>query len=182
MDVTADELAGVVDLFGGLTREELERALSEAAYRADGGTVDEAALAETIDDALESFALVAYDPAGAGPAEADATADEADGGDDRDGATDGGDETLLVAGPTAFPTVPEAAEDVPYILDVDPRRLDREALGETAREHFAAAVTAAIDDGDVSRCRRLLDASYDVESWAPVDCGAERDRLTEALE
>ena len=175
MDVTADELAGVVDLFGGLTRAELERALSEAAFRANGTSVDDAALEATVVDALESFALVAYEPPGAGEASA--------GTDASDERTDGGSGSeLLVAGPTAFPTVPDAAEDVPHILDVESRRPNRNALGETARQQFVADVTAAIDAGDADRCERLLDVSYDLEAWAPIDLATERDRLAEALE
>ncbi|RKD95266.1 DUF7109 family protein [Halopiger aswanensis] len=166
MDATADELAGVVDLFGGLTRAELERALSEAAYRADGQSVDEDALEAAIDDALASFALVRY----AGH-----------------GVEDAGDEPLLVAGPTAFPTVPEHAEDVPHILGVERRRLDRAALGETAREQFRESLEEALPDdssGDVSeeRLHRLLDVSYDLEAWAPVELDEERRRLEDALE
>ena len=175
MDVTADELAGVVDLFGGLTRAELERALSEAAFRADGSGVDEAALEDAVEDALESFALVAYEPDGAHV--------ESAGSEAGNGRPDGVSESeLLVAGPTAFPTVPDTAEDVPHILDVEPRRPDRDALGETVRERFVADVTAAVDAGDADRCERLLDVSYDLEAWAPIDLATERDRLAEAIE
>ncbi|WP_246998968.1 DUF7109 family protein [Halosolutus gelatinilyticus] len=162
MDATADELAGVVDLFGGLTRAELERALAEAAFRADGRSVDEAALAETIDSALASFALVRYDRADEG--------------------ADGDAESLFIAGPTAFPTLPEHAEDLPHILDVDPRRPDREALGETVCERFAGAADAAIEAGDDDRIHRLIDVSYDVDAWAPVDVTDDRRRLEAALE
>jgi hypothetical protein len=165
MNATADELAGVVDLFGGLTRPELERALEEAAFRADGGDVDSDALETGIDGALESFALVSYDAS-----EPSAP----------DGTEPG--EPLLVAGPTAFPTVPDGAEDVPHILDVEPRRPDREALGETVRAEFVAAADAAVDDGDDDRIETLLDVSYDVETWAPVDLADERARLEAALE
>ncbi|RQG97995.1 DUF7109 family protein [Natrarchaeobius chitinivorans] len=157
MNATADELAGVVDLFGGLTRPELERALEEAAFRADGRSVDDAALEEAIADALDSFALVRFERP-----------------------TD--DRTLLVAGPTAFPSVPDHAEDVPHILDVDRRRLDRAALGEATRERFADAVDAAIDRGDEDRLEHLVDVSYDVEAWAPVDLTSDRKRLTEELD
>ncbi|ADD06180.1 uncharacterized protein Nmag_2621 [Natrialba magadii ATCC 43099] len=157
MNATADELAGVVELFGGLTRAELERALSEAAYRADGQSVDEDALETAIEEALAAFALVRYDGS-----EADAP--------------------LLVAGPTAFPTVPNHAEDVPHILDVEPRRLDREALGETAHDRFATAVDRALTNDDADRLETLLDVSYDLEAWAPLDLAAERDDLSEALE
>ncbi|WP_226481126.1 DUF7109 family protein [Natrinema amylolyticum] len=164
MDATADELAGVVDLFGGLTRGELERALAEAAYRADGRSVEDAALDAAVDAALESFALVRYAPAGA---DDPPTAD---------------DEALLVAGPTAFPTVPDHAEDVPHILDVERRRLDREALGETARERVLEAADEAVAAADEDRIRTLIDVSYDVEAWAPVDLTDERRRLEDALE
>ncbi len=158
MDATADELAGVVDLFGGLTRAELERALAEAAYRADGGSVEESALEAAIEDALESFALVRYEP---------------------DGNPDG--EPLLVAGPTAFPTVPEYAEDVPHILEVERRRPDREALGAAARERLREAVDAAVDAENGDRIRTLIDVTYDLEAWAPVDCTDERTRLEARL-
>ncbi len=171
MDATADELAGVVDLFGGLTRAELERALAEAAYRADGQSVDEAALEEAIEAALESFALVRYDPERGSDAAADGAGTDGD-----------GSEPLLVAGPTAFPTVPDHAEDVPHILDVERRRLDRAALGEAARERFVAVADDAVTADDAERIRTLLDISYDLESWAPVDCTDERTRLEDALE
>ncbi|ELY74827.1 hypothetical protein [Natrinema pallidum] len=157
MDATADELAGVVDLFGGLTRAELERALAEAAYRADGRTVEDAALAAAIDEAVESFALVRYAP-------------------DADG------EALLVAGPTAFPTVPEHAEDVPHILDIEPRAPDREALGETARERVLEVADEAVAAGETERIKTMIDVSYDIEAWAPVDLTDERRRLEDALE
>ena len=172
MDATADELAGVVDLFGGLTPAELERALSEAAYRADGQSVDEGALEAAIDDALESFALVRYDPARG--------TDAAAGGDPAADVDES--EPLLVPGPTAFPAVPEHAEDVPHILEIDRRHPDREALGEAARERFAAAADEAVTEGDTDRLRTLLDVSYDVEAWAPVDLADERTRLEDALE
>ncbi|WP_222920013.1 hypothetical protein [Natrinema sp. SYSU A 869] len=163
MDATADELAGVVDLFGGLARAELERALTEAAYRADGRAVDDAALETAIDEAVESFALVRYEPA------------------DEDTGSIADDEALLVAGPTAFPTVPEHAEDVPHILDIERRRLDREALGETARERVLEAVDEAAAADDTERLRSLIDVSYDVETWAPVDLTDERAQLEDTL-
>ncbi|AGB36527.1 DUF7109 family protein [Natronococcus occultus] len=165
MNATADELAGVVDLFGGLTRAELDRALAEAAFRDGGSEVDPDVLEARIDRALESFSLVAYEPpAGSAP----------------DGVEPG--EELLVAGPTAFPTVPDGAEDVPHILDIEPRRFDREALGETVRESFVATAEEAIADSDHDRIETLLDASYDVETWAPVELADERARLEDVLE
>lgn len=160
MDATADELAGVVDLFGGLTRAELERALSEATFRANGGSIDETAVATAIDEAVAELALVEYD----GWEEAST------------------DDSLLVAGPTAFPTVPDEAEDVPHILDIDRRRLDRATLGESARERFVTDLEDALEAGDDNRIRELIDRSYDLEAWAPIDLADERARLEAALE
>ncbi|MFO7926215.1 MAG: DUF7109 family protein [Halobacteriota archaeon] len=53
---TPDEVAGVVDLFGTLTREEATLALSELAYRRGEEVTEDA-----IDDALAAFALVGVD-------------------------------------------------------------------------------------------------------------------------
>ena len=56
MTLSPDEVAGIVDLFGALTREELDRALEELAYRRDEAIPDEDVAA-----ALEAYALVAYE-------------------------------------------------------------------------------------------------------------------------
>ncbi|UTF53025.1 DUF7109 family protein [Natronosalvus rutilus] len=186
---TSDELAGIVDLFGGLTRTELERALSEVAFRADGQSVDEDAAAGAIEASLDAFALVRYELRGNGHA--------------TDGGTESGDgDALFVPGPTAFPRTPEHAEDLPHILDVSPRDPDQDAVGEAARDRFLADVETVLegeggrgdgsenvdgsDDGtenvDETAIENLIDLSYDLEAWAPLDLTAERTRLVEALE
>jgi hypothetical protein len=147
MDVIHDELAGIVDLFDALSRDELLNALSELAYR-EGTEFDEAEGAAAVDDAVEAYYLVEYD--------------------DR-----------LVAGPAAFPSLPANAEDLPHIMDVDDRTVDREALGERTRERLRADADAAVENGDEARLETLIDVSYDVEAWAPVsldDLRAELDR------
>ena len=53
---THDEVAGIVDLFGALTREEIRKALSELAYRRG-----EDPPADAIAEAIEAFALVEID-------------------------------------------------------------------------------------------------------------------------
>ena len=60
MRLSEDELAGVVDTFGGLTREELRRAVEEVAFRA-GEDVDAGTVQEWVDDATEAYHIVAYD-------------------------------------------------------------------------------------------------------------------------
>ncbi|WP_435335309.1 DUF7109 family protein [Haloarchaeobius sp. TZWWS8] len=154
MRVTADELAGVVELFGGLTRDELETALSEVAYRAEED-LDVETVEEAVADALRSYHLVEYDD---------------------------GDRTLLVDGPRAFPEQPPHGEDLPHIMDVEPRHVDRDQLGNAVRDRIETETTLALAGGDHDRMRDLLDVSYDVEAWAPVECRGVRARLDAKLD
>lgn len=160
---TYDELAGVVDLFGALTRDELHRALEELAYKQGKGT-DETALSSAVEDAVAEYYLVEY---------ADDAGDGEDGGDDA---------TLLTVGPVAFPTLPPNAEDLPHILDIDRRAVDREALGEQVHERLLGDAARAVNANDTARIDHLLDVSYDLEAWAPVDVADARERLDEALQ
>lgn len=149
MDLSADELAGVVDLFGGLRRAELLAALAELAFRR-AEPADEEALEAAVDAAVAQFRLVAVDG-------------------------------LLVAGPAAFPTLPDGADDLPHILDVERRTVDREAAARAAERRFRAAVDAAVEAGDDDRLRHLLDVSYDLEAWGPADAGDAREAIDGAL-
>ncbi|WP_228546219.1 DUF7109 family protein [Halegenticoccus tardaugens] len=166
-----DELAGVVDLFGALTRTELERALSELAFK-QGKGADAEALSAAVEEAVEGYYLVEYEAGGSA---------EGDGGESVRATGDDADEPLLTPGPVAFPTLPENAEDLPHIMDVEPRRIDREALGRQVGERLLGDAARAVAAGDGERIERLLDVSYDLEAWAPVDVREARDRLGEAL-
>lgn len=135
---THDDLAGVCEIFGALTREELARARSELAFRQGRDTDPDPAAVEA---ALEDYALVEY-------------------------------EGLFVAGPTAFPTLPPEATDLPHVLDVPDRELDRADLGEAVHEELLGA----IEGGDPDRLR---EASYDLEAWASVDASDVRARIDE---
>lgn len=153
--VDADELAGVIDLFGALTPSELESALGELAFK-QGDSVDSETIATAVDDAIESYAVVRYQ------------------GDDR---------TLLAPGPAAFPTLPPNAEDLPHILDVPEREVDSEATGEAVAERLRAEAAAAVDGGDAAAIQRLLDVTYDVEMWSDaVAVDDIRERLDGALD
>jgi hypothetical protein len=151
MTLDPDELAGVVDLFGALTRAELDRALEEYAYRRDE-SVDEAA----VEDALAAYALVAY---------------EQEDGTER-----------LAVGPTAFPTLPEGAEDLPHILEVGARAPDRERAALAAERRFRGDVARAVAAEDDAEIRRLLDVSYDLETWGDADLAELRAQLDDALD
>jgi len=162
MELSGDELAGVVDLFGGLTRAELDRAVEELAFKR-GADHDPRALDDAVATARVSYHLVAVD--------ADSVAVDAAGGMAES------DADLLVAGPVAFPTLPEGATDLPHILDVPEREVDRETTGEAAHEQLRADALAAAREGDSDRAAALLDVCYDLEAWAPVDTDDFRDRL-----
>jgi hypothetical protein len=160
MDLRADAIAGVVDLFGGLTRGELREALGELAFKR-GEEYEPADFDDDIDAALESFHLVSVLP------------DETDAG-----VTD----PLLVTGPVAFPELPEGATDLPHILDVDERAVDRATAAAAAKRRFeerADDVTAADDTAEAAR---LLDVSYELEAWGTVDLTDARARLSDVTE
>ncbi|WP_058365506.1 DUF7109 family protein [Haloparvum sedimenti] len=162
-----DEIAGVVDLFGALTRAELRKALSELAFKR-GADVDEAAVDAAVDAAIREYALVPVDASPDGGGTVPAVSDD----------------DLLAVGPAAFPTLPERAEDLPHILDVPDRDPDRAALGRAVASRLRAEADALLDasgsrGGD--RAETLLDVCYDLDVWAPVETDDVRDRLTEAL-
>ncbi|MDZ7701916.1 MAG: hypothetical protein U5J98_07520 [Halobacteriales archaeon] len=164
MEPTPDELAGVVDGFGGLTRRELRTALADLAARAgEGEAVD---LGDLVDEAIESYYLLELDP------------DEALA--DPEAAPD--DEPLLIPGPAALPELPDGGEDLPHLLAIEPRSVDREAAAGAAESALRADAAAAIDDGDTERAALLLDACYEVEAWGPVDLGDAKAGLAALLE
>ena len=152
MEFSSDELAGVVDLFGGLTRAELGEALAELAFKA-GEEYDPDRFSGTIDDAIESYHLI---PVGEG-------------------------EPVLVAGPVAFPDQPEGSRDLPHILGVESRNIARGTAGEQAVARFREEAQSAIERDRYDRIERLLDVSYELEAWASVDVSETRERLDEAL-
>ena len=158
---TKDELAGVVDLFGGLARDDLEQALVELAFK-QGKEVEREAFADEIERAVADYYLV-----------------ETERGVESDG---GAGEPLLVAGPAAFPTVPENGEDLPHILDAPDRELDREGLGEAVAERLSEEARTVAAAGDAERAQELLDVSYDLEAWAPVETDDVRETLDRAFE
>jgi len=100
------------------------------------------------------------------------------------GGTDGtdADAVALAVGPAAFPSLPADAEDLPHILDVPERDVDRETLSEAVLERLSADAVAAIEAGDAERLEILADVTYDIEAWASVDAGAIRERIVAELD
>lgn len=159
MELTGNDIAGVVDLFGGLTHAELGTALAELAFKR-GEDHDPTAFEADIESAVRSYHLVAIDP------------DETTG--DSEGA-------LLVVGPVAFPELPEGATDLPHILDAPDRDIDMETAARAAEQRFREDASTAVKTGDTDRIEALLDVSYELEAWGGVDLARSRDRLDATL-
>lgn len=119
MDYSADELAGIADLFGAIERPVLAQAVEELAFK-EGVELEEPAIESRIDEAIRFFALVEVDVDGA---------------------------TLLAPGPTAFPELPDGAADLPHILDVERRSIPQDAI-ETAVRRRLATSAAELEDSD----------------------------------
>lgn len=157
MNLSGDELAGIVDLFGALSPSRLEEAVRELAFRR-GEDFDQSGYEAAVEAAISSYQVVRIpDP-------------------------DDPESELIAPGPTAFPRLTEDAEDLPHILDVDRRAIDRATVGRQVEERFRGEAARAVADGDAERMQALLDVSYDLETWAPVDIASVRDRLDDALE
>jgi len=159
-----DELAYVLELFGALTASEFKRAVGEAAFRV-GRDVDADALAARVNAAADSFHVVRVEP--------DAV--------DRVVPALDGDEAAYAPGPRAWPTEPDGAEDLPHILDIDARDVDRDALADRVRHQLRAAVERAAARGDADRLHDVVDVTYDVEAWADVDLADTRGLADGAL-
>lgn len=157
----ADALAGIVDLFGATTREELREATAELAFKR-AEQIDEGTVNRAIDAALAEYALVVVE-----------------GTSDRHGDA----QELLTVGPTAFPTLPDGAADLPHILDIDgDRRIDRDALARNVEDRLRREAARAAADGNQQRLETLLDVCFDVDIWADVDTDDVRADIERALE
>jgi len=161
-------------------RRAVAGALSELAFK-QRAEVDDEAIAAAIDVAVAEYALV---PAAARRSEAGVGGDRATDPADPAGGTDGtdADAVALAVGPAAFPSLPADAEDLPHILDVPERDVDRETLSEAVLERLSADAVAAIEAGDAERLEILADVTYDIEAWASVDAGAIRERIVAELD
>lgn len=152
MDLTRDELAGIAGLFGGLSRAELRDACEEVTFKQQGTAPPDEEVDERIEAAIESFHLVSFTAA---------------------------DDDLLVPGPAAFPTIPEGADDLPHILDVSRRTIERSAVADRVVE---AAVAELESDPGEKRVEHLRQLSYDLETWGAVDASEIRSRIEELEE
>ncbi|MFB6236537.1 MAG: hypothetical protein ABEH81_11600 [Halopenitus sp.] len=183
-----DDVAGIVDLFGTLTRAELRQALSELAFK-QGADADPEALDAAVAQAIREYHLVPVDAASPDQDGAAPEGDKSRATDDtvattaaEDGVGTVADDDELAVGPTAFPSLPPNAEDLPHILDVEERDVDREALAERVHDRLVREVDVALAEGDADRLETLLDVTYDLEAWAPVEADDVRERIESGLE
>lgn len=154
--MNGDHLAGIADLFGGLTREEFDRALDELSFRRDEN------IDADVDEAVRDYYLVGVESA-----------------ENDDGGGEDNEETEVFApGPVAFPEPPDGAEDLPHILgDVDRRDISREELAAAVRNRLTTDADHA--EAGSERARYLVDVTYDAEAWAPVDLADVRAALAD---
>lgn len=185
-----DDLAGVVDLFGWLTREELTRALSELAFK-QRTAVDDDAISAAIDRAVAEYVLVPAPltalSAGGEPVadgETRATDSEADSAPAVTGPSDGieADTVAFAVGPAAFPSLPRNAGDLPHILDLTERSVDRDRLVDAVVARFRSDAASAVAATDVARIETLVDVTYDIETWASADVDDLRTQLAAELD
>lgn len=153
MEPDPDELAGAVDLFGGLTRDELRRGFEDLAAR-EGESFDPRELDNEVDRAVEEFYLVEV-------------------------SVEGG--AVLAAGPTALPRLPAGGEDLPHLLSVDERAVKHEAIAGAVSNRLEADAERAVDEDDTELAVRLLDVCYEAEAWGSIDTGTIRERLDNLL-
>jgi hypothetical protein len=152
MELSGDDVAGVVDSFGALTRAELRDALAELAFKR-GDDADSGAFDAMIDDVLDEYRLI------------------------RLGDSVSSQEPLLVVGPSAFPTIPDGTQDLRHILDIESRGIDRERAGEAAMARLREEAMLAVEMGETAEIEQLIDVSYDIEAWAPVELAEIRAEL-----
>lgn len=161
-----DALAGIVDMFTTVTREELADATAELAFKR-GESLDRDAVDRAIDDAVSEFALVSVER-------------EGETGTDQ-GAQ--GPPTRLAVGPTAFPRLPEGAADLPLILEIETdRTVDREAVAAAVEDRLRQEAASAAAEGDSDRLETLLDVCFDVDVWAGIETDDVRAEIEDALE
>jgi len=164
MEPTPDELAGIVDGFGALTRQELRAALDDLTARS-GDATEPAVITSAIDEAMAGYYLVALEPETV-----------------LDRSADNLEEPLLLPGPAALPKLPEGGEDLPYLVDVDPRSVNRAAAAEATAAQLRADASSAIVDDSVDRAAELLDVCYEIEAWGPVALDATKTELTQLID
>ncbi len=153
MEPDPDELAGVADLFGGLSRAELSTAFEHLAARA-GTSFDEDSLLALIDEAVTDYFLVALEHDGA---------------------------TVLAPGPRALPSLPERGEDLPHMMEIEQRQIDSLTVAKATEQRIRTDAAQAIAADDAERAELLIDACYEVEAWGAVDTSDIRSELDALL-
>lgn len=150
--LTNDDIAGIAEMFGVISRKQLEQALIELSYR-QGEELSETAAENAVQEALSSFALVAISHQ---PQE-------------------------LTAGPAAYPTLPVGANDLPHMLEQDRQKPDPAVVREAANQRYREAVDEAIEASDTETLQDLLQLSYDIEAWAEITVDDVRSRIQDEL-
>ena len=152
MDPTLDQLAGAVDLFGGLTREELIQGFEDISAR-KGDILHTERLNMQIDEAIEKYYLVEIE-----------------------------EQELLVVGPAALPDLPDGGEYLPHLIRGDKREIDKMRIGRDVKDKISREIEKEIHKMDKGEVEQLLDVCYDLEMWNEIDVEDVRCELEEVLD
>lgn len=153
MEPDPDELAGVADLFGGLSRSGLTTAFEHLAARA-GTPFDEETLESVIAEAVNEYFLVEIEHDG---------------------------DLVVAPGPRALPSLPERGEDLPHMMDIEERRIDPLTIANATEERLRTDAAQAIAAADAERAALLIDVCYEVEAWGEVTTSEIRSELDALL-
>ena len=159
--ISLDELAGIVDLFGTLTRDAVDTAIVEMAFR-HGIEVESKTRQDMITTAINQYRLVIY------PSTSDERRSAQNSTEDASDTDPNIDETTvnrLAPGPTAFPTLPAHAADLPRILETDGQEINHEAATDAVMNRLRDDTAQAITTDDTELMEYLLDVTYDIETW-----------------
>ncbi|HII51652.1 MAG TPA: hypothetical protein HA321_01915, partial [Halobacteriales archaeon] len=78
--------------------------------------------------------------------------------------------------------LPEGGEDLPHLILVGEREINREELEKGVAERLGKEVEIAIFEKDRNQIESLLDVCYDLEMWAGVDVDGIRKKLERIID
>lgn len=135
--ISNDELAGIVGMFGALTRSELKRAVTELTFKQTGERPGDQQIATMIKDALETWHLVTYET---------------------------GESRFLLPGPAAFPTLPPLAEDLHMMLEIEARDIERTEIAEMLLDDLENAHAEGISMDTLTQLSYDIEAWADIDA------------------
>ena len=85
-------------------------------------------------------------------------------------------------GPAALPDLPDGGEDLPHLIRVDKREIDKMRIGRDVKDKISREIEKEIHKMDKGEVEQLLDVCYDLEMWNEIDVEDVRCELEEVLD